>query len=55
MGWRLNLKVGARPVTLGFGAVRRAAERTPWLQPHELSGAGHDACWINRVAPTAMW
>ena len=19
-----------------------------------ISGAGHDACWINRVAPTAM-
>ena len=19
-----------------------------------MSGAGHDACWINRVAPTAM-
>jgi N-carbamoyl-L-amino-acid hydrolase len=19
-----------------------------------VSGAGHDACWINRVAPTAM-
>jgi len=36
------------------GAIRRAAERLGYSHRDIVSGAGHDACWINRVAPTAM-
>ena len=35
-------------------AVRRAAERLGYSHMDLVSGAGHDACWIARVAPTAM-
>ena len=35
-------------------AVRDAAERLGLSHTDIVSGAGHDACWINRVAPTAM-
>ena len=35
-------------------AVRNAAERLGYSHTNLISGAGHDACWINRVAPTAM-
>ena len=35
-------------------AVRRAAERLGYNHMDLISGAGHDACWINKVAPTAM-
>ena len=35
-------------------AVRRAAERLGYSAKEIVSGAGHDACWINRVYPTAM-
>jgi beta-ureidopropionase / N-carbamoyl-L-amino-acid hydrolase len=45
------------PVTFDPGcvaAVRNAAERLGYSHRDIVSGAGHDACWINRVAPTAM-
>ena len=35
-------------------AVRGAAERLGYSHMDLISGAGHDACWINRVAPTSM-
>ena len=35
-------------------AVRNAADRLGYSHRNIVSGAGHDACWINRVAPTAM-
>ncbi|MEL6336602.1 MAG: Zn-dependent hydrolase [Pseudomonadota bacterium] len=35
-------------------AVRKAAEELGYSHKDIVSGAGHDACWINRVAPTAM-
>ncbi len=35
-------------------AVRDAAERLGYSHRDIVSGAGHDACWINDVAPTAM-
>jgi N-carbamoyl-L-amino-acid hydrolase len=35
-------------------ALRRAADRLGYSHMNIISGAGHDACWINRVAPTAM-
>ncbi|MDB5563027.1 MAG: amidase, hydantoinase/carbamoylase family, partial [Hyphomicrobiales bacterium] len=45
------------PVTFDTGcvaAVRNAAERLGYTHRNIVSGAGHDACWINRVAPSAM-
>ncbi|QPC92184.1 Zn-dependent hydrolase [Mesorhizobium sp. INR15] len=51
-------QVGAfDPVTFDAGcvkAIRDAAERLGYTHRNIVSGAGHDACWINRVAPTAM-
>lgn len=35
-------------------AVRNAAQRLGYNHRNLISGAGHDACWINKVAPTAM-
>jgi N-carbamoyl-L-amino-acid hydrolase len=35
-------------------AVRDAAERLGYSHMDIVSGAGHDACWINRVYPTSM-
>ena len=48
---------GVDPVAFDEGcvtAVRNAAERLGYSHMNLISGAGHDACWINRVAPTAM-
>ena len=45
------------PVTFDPGLVRRvraAAEHLGLTHMDIVSGAGHDACWINRVAPTVM-
>ena len=45
------------PVTFDPGlvkVVRVAAERLGHSHMDIISGAGHDACWINRVAPTVM-
>ncbi|MEM9437556.1 MAG: Zn-dependent hydrolase [Pseudomonadota bacterium] len=36
------------------GAVRGAAEAMGYSHMDIVSGAGHDACWINDLAPTAM-
>jgi len=59
MGLEYTLeKVGGfDPVTFDEGcvtAVRAAAERLGHSHMNLISGAGHDACWVNRVAPTAM-
>ncbi|MBL4890861.1 MAG: Zn-dependent hydrolase [Rhizobiaceae bacterium] len=59
MGLEMEIeKVGGfDPVTFDEGcvtAVRNAAERLGYSHRNLISGAGHDACWINRVAPTAM-
>ena len=48
---------GFDPVEFDAGcveAVREAAIRLGHSHRNLVSGAGHDACWINRVAPTAM-
>jgi N-carbamoyl-L-amino-acid hydrolase len=37
-----------------IGAVRRSAQEAGYSQRDITSGAGHDAGYINRVAPTAM-
>jgi N-carbamoyl-L-amino-acid hydrolase len=45
------------PVTFDEGcvnAVRGAAEKLGYSHMDIVSGAGHDACWVNKVAPTAM-
>lgn len=45
------------PVTFDDGcvkAIRDAAERLGYSHRNIVSGAGHDACWVNKVAPTAM-
>jgi len=45
------------PVTFDprlVSVVRSAAERLGYSHRDIVSGAGHDACWINRVAPTTM-
>ena len=35
-------------------AIRRAIARTPFTQRDIVSGAGHDAVYVSRVAPAAM-
>lgn len=48
---------GFDPVAFDEGcvsAVRRAADSLGYAHMNIISGAGHDACWINQVAPTAM-
>ena len=45
------------PVTFDkdcVATIRRAAERLGYSHRDIISGAGHDACWINKVAPAAM-
>ncbi len=59
MGLEVELeKVGGfDPVEFDEGcvtAVRNAAERLGHSHRNIVSGAGHDACWINRMYPTAM-
>ena len=45
------------PVTFDQGcvdAIKKASDRLGYSSKEIISGAGHDACWINRAAPTAM-
>ncbi len=45
------------PVTFDPGLVkivRQSTEKLGFSHMDIVSGAGHDACWINRVAPTVM-
>lgn len=57
LGFAMEVTGHFDPVTFDAGcvtAVRNAAERLGYSHRDLVSGAGHDACWINRVAPTAM-
>ncbi|HFC04527.1 MAG TPA: Zn-dependent hydrolase [Rhizobiales bacterium] len=57
LGLEIEFAGGFDPVTFDEGcvtAVRNAAERLGYSHMNIVSGAGHDACWINAVAPTAM-
>lgn len=57
MTYKIEKVGGFDPVTFDetcVGAVRAAADRLGYSHMNLISGAGHDACWINRVAPTAM-
>ncbi len=45
------------PVTFNptlVGRVRKAAEDMGYSHMDVISGAGHDACWVNKVAPATM-
>ncbi|UUX49913.1 Zn-dependent hydrolase [Nisaea acidiphila] len=57
LGLEIEQTGGFDPVTFDDGcvtAIRSAAEELGYSHRNIVSGAGHDACWINRVAPTAM-
>jgi len=57
LGIEIEKVGGFDPVTFDekcVSAVRGAAKRLGYSHRDLISGAGHDACWINAVAPTAM-
>jgi N-carbamoyl-L-amino-acid hydrolase len=57
LGLAMEQVGGFDPVAFDEGcvkAIREAAERLGYSHRNIVSGAGHDACWIARVAPTAM-
>ena len=57
LGMEIEQVGGFDPVEFDAGCVskvRAAAERLGYTHKDIVSGAGHDACWINRVAPTSM-
>jgi len=57
LGLEIEQVGGFDPVKFDDGcvkSVRDAAERLGYSHRDLVSGAGHDACWINKVAPTAM-
>ena len=59
LGLSVSIEVAGHfdPVTFDadcVSSVRNAAERLGYSHMDIISGAGHDACWINRVAPTSM-
>ncbi|VAW21653.1 Beta-ureidopropionase, partial [hydrothermal vent metagenome] len=57
LGLEIEKVGGFDPVTFDekcVSAVRDAAERLGYSHRDIISGAGHDACWISKVAPTAM-
>ena len=57
LGFEIEQVSGFDPVEFDkdcVASVRNAAERLGYSHRDLVSGAGHDACWINKVAPTAM-
>ncbi|WP_433990354.1 N-carbamoyl-L-amino-acid hydrolase (plasmid) [Pseudoseohaeicola sp. NH-UV-7] len=57
LGIEMEKVGGFDPVTFDdtcVTVVRNAAERLGYSHMNLISGAGHDACWINQVSPTAM-
>ena len=57
LGLEVEQVGGFDPVTFDAGlvrTVREAAERLGYSHRDIVSGAGHDACWVSRVAPAAM-
>ena len=59
LGLTMEIEVAGHfdPVTFNedcVAAVRNAAERLGYSHRNIVSGAGHDACWVNRLYPTAM-
>eukprot|EP00873_Tetraselmis_striata_P031155 jgi/Tetstr1/451419/TSEL_038455.t1 len=57
LGFEIEVAGHFDPVTFDpdcVKAVRNAAERLGYSHRDIVSGAGHDACWINKIYPTAM-
>jgi len=57
LGMEIEQVSGFDPVEFDkdcVSAVRNAADRLGYGHRDLVSGAGHDACWINAVTPTAM-
>lgn len=57
LGMEIEVSGHFDPVTFDPGCVstvRNAAERLGYSHRDIVSGAGHDACWINKLYPTAM-
>ena len=57
LGIELEKVGGFDPVTFDedcVSAIRNAADRLGYSHRNIISGAGHDACWINKTTPTAM-
>ncbi|MFK8252331.1 Zn-dependent hydrolase [Ancylobacter terrae] len=57
LGLAIEIVNGFEPVAFDsvlVGRVRAAAERLGYSHRDIVSGAGHDACWVNKVAPAAM-
>ncbi len=57
LGLEIEKVGGFDPVEFDKGcvsAIRNAATRLGYSHRDIISGAGHDACWMNKVTPTAM-
>ena len=59
LGLGMEIEVAGHfdPVTFDedcVSTIRTAADRLGYSHRDIVSGAGHDACWINRLYPTAM-
>jgi N-carbamoyl-L-amino-acid hydrolase len=57
LGMEIEVSGHFDPVTFDpdcVSAVRNAAKRLGYSHRDIVSGAGHDACWINKLYPTAM-
>ena len=57
LGWAIDVVGHFDPVAFDpalVQVVRGAAERLGYSHMDIVSGAGHDACWINRLYPTVM-
>ncbi|KPA87583.1 Zn-dependent hydrolase [Pseudomonas asplenii] len=55
--WKVEQIFDYAPIDFDAGcidSVRRAAEQLGYSHRDMVSGAGHDACYLNRVAPTSM-
>ncbi|WMT89629.1 Zn-dependent hydrolase [Pelagibacterium sp. H642] len=59
LGLTMEIEIAGHfdPVTFDencVAAIRNAAEHLGYSHRNIVSGAGHDACWINKLYPTAM-
>jgi N-carbamoyl-L-amino-acid hydrolase len=57
LGWQVEEIFQYAPIEFDAGcvqSVRQATEALGYSHRSMISGAGHDACYLNRVAPTAM-
>lgn len=55
--WKVEQIFDYAPINFDAGcidSVRRATEQLGYSHKDMVSGAGHDACYLNKVAPTSM-